>query len=61
MEGQNHDMHVLLNCIRSGVVSFAGGAPPAVAIEFARKAIESEFRPSNQEIEELTQTIKKGG
>ena len=60
LEGQNHDMHVLLNCIRSGVVSFAGGAPPSVAIEFARKSIESEFRPSNQEIEELTQQIKKG-
>jgi len=61
MEGQNHDIHVLLNCIRSGIVSFAGGAPPAVAIEFARKSIESDHRPSSAEIEELSQAIKKGG
>lgn len=61
LEGQNHDTHVLLNCIRAGIVSFAGGSPPAVAIEFARKAIESDHRPSAQEIEELQQTIKKGG
>ncbi len=61
LEGQNHDLHVLMNCIRSGIVSFAGGAPPAVAIEFARKAIESDHRPSGQEIEELAQQIKKGG
>jgi chemotaxis protein MotA len=61
LEGQNHDLHVLLNCIRSGIVSFAGGAPPAVAIEFARKAIESDHRPTSEEIEELSQQIKKGG
>lgn len=60
IEGINHDTHTLMSSIRAGVVSFAGGAPPAVAIEFARKAIESAHRPSSAEIEELTQQVKKG-
>ena len=49
----NHETHVLLNTIRAGVVSFAGGAPPAVALEFARKSIESLNRPSNEEMEKI--------
>ena len=54
----NHDTHVLLNAIRAGVVSFAGGAPPAVALEFARKSIESDKRPSEKEIEEIQQAAR---
>jgi len=50
---------VLMNAMRAGVVSFAGGSPPAVAIEFARKAVESANRPTTEEIEELQQQIKK--
>lgn len=61
IEGINHDTHTLLSAVRAGVVSFAGGSPPAVAIEFARKAVESANRPTSQEIEELSQQIKKGG
>jgi chemotaxis protein MotA len=60
IEAANSDMHALMNAIRAGVVSFAGGSPPAVAIEFARKAIESHSRPTSEEIEQLTQQIKKG-
>jgi chemotaxis protein MotA len=59
IEGINHDTHVLMNAMRAGVVSFAGGSPPAVAIEFARKAVESANRPTTEEIEELQQQIKK--
>lgn len=54
----NHDTHVLLNSIRAGVVSFAGGAPPAVALEFARKSIESDKRPSDAEMEQIQQEIR---
>jgi len=55
-----HDEHVLLNSIRAATVSFAGGAPPAVALEFARKSIESEFLPSQEEVEEIIQATKNG-
>lgn len=56
----NHETHVMLNAIRAGVVSFAGGAPPAVALEFARKSIESDLRPTAEEMEQLQQEMRKG-
>ncbi|MCC6933629.1 MAG: flagellar motor stator protein MotA [Deltaproteobacteria bacterium] len=58
IEMVNHENHVLLNAIRAGVVSFAGGAPPAVALEFARKSIESDMRPTEQEMEEIQQAAR---
>lgn len=61
VEMVNHDTHILLNAIRAGVVSFAGGAPPAVALEFARKSIESNVRPTAEEMEEINQLVRKGG
>lgn len=60
LERMNHETHVLLNSIRAGVVSFAGGAPPAVALEFARKSIESDLRPSNAEMDAIQQEVRKG-
>lgn len=59
IETMNHDIHVLLNSIRAAVVSFAGGSPPAVAIEFARKSIPDRIRPTSQEIEDLQKELKK--
>jgi len=56
----NHDTHVLLNSIRAAVVSFAGGSPPQVALEFARKSIESFNRPTNEEMEQIIQESRKG-
>jgi chemotaxis protein MotA len=55
-----HDQHVMLSAIRAAVVSFAGGAPPAVALEFARKSIEGSMRPSAEEMEEINQAVRKG-
>ena len=60
IESINHENHMVLNAIRAAVVSFAGGSPPAVAIEFARKAIDTDFRPTSAEIEELSSAAKKG-
>jgi chemotaxis protein MotA len=59
IETMNHETHVLLNAIRSAVVSFAGGAPPQVALEFARKSIETGNRPTNEELEQIIQQTKK--
>ena len=53
VEIANHDTHVLLNAIRAGIVAFASGSPPAVALEFARKAIESDKRPTDEEMEKV--------
>jgi chemotaxis protein MotA len=49
----------LLKCVRAGLVAFAGGAPPAVALEFARKTIPSCFRPTAEQLEEIIKDAKK--
>jgi chemotaxis protein MotA len=49
----------ILKCVQAGLVSFAGGAPPQVALEFARKTIPSSFRPTSEELEEIIKEAKK--
>ena len=60
MEQVQHEEHVLYSAIRSALVSFAGGAPPGVALEFARKSIDSAKRPTDEEMEEIQQAARKG-
>lgn len=45
----------LLVVIKSALVSFVGGSPPQIALEYARRAIPPHFRPSFKELED---TIK---
>ena len=59
MEHGVRENTALLKCIRAGLVSFAGGAPPAVALEFARKTIPSCFRPTSEQLEEIIKEAKK--
>ncbi len=59
MEHNVRDVTNLLKCVKAGLVSFAGGAPPAVALEFARKTIPSAFRPTAEELEEIIKESKK--
>ncbi len=60
LEMINGETHTLLNSVRAAVVAFAGGAPPAVALEFARKSISGSLRPSTEEMDQLQQEIRKG-
>ncbi len=60
MEAIVRDGSSTLKCVKAGLVSFAGGAPPQVALEFARKTIPSFFRPTAEELEELLKEAKKG-
>jgi chemotaxis protein MotA len=46
-----------LRCLRQGLIAFVKGSPPALAIEFARRSIPGELRPSFQE----TEAACKGG
>ncbi len=41
-----------LNCIKNGVVAFARGDSPMICVEFARRNIEPEKRPSFKEVED---------
>jgi len=38
-------------CMKAGILACMNGYPPAIAIEFARKSIESDFRPTFYELE----------
>ncbi len=44
-EGRYH------GCLRSGVMAFIKGAPPVMAIEFARRSIPAHIRPTFKELE----------
>jgi len=47
-----------LRCIKEGVVASLKGAAPIVAIEFARKAIFSDERPSSDETDAACRAVK---
>jgi len=47
-----------LECIKSGVVAFAKGNAPAIAVEFARRVIYEESRPTFSELEQTV--LSKG-
>lgn len=49
----------ILKTVKAGLVSFAGGAPPQVALEFARKTIPNDMRPTSEELEQLMKDAKK--
>jgi len=49
---------VYLRSIKAGVVAYAKGMPPIVAVEFARRVIVNDFRPSFAAVEEACRAIK---
>jgi len=48
-------------CIKHGVVAFAKGNTAAVAVEFSRRSIFSDYRPGFKEVEEACKALKSGG
>jgi chemotaxis protein MotA len=46
--------HAYMSCIRTALLSFARGDSPMTSVEFARRNIEPEDRPSFAELESLT-------
>lgn len=48
-----------LSCIKAAMVALQRGAPPIVCVEFARRSITPEERPSFEEIDKATKEIKK--
>jgi chemotaxis protein MotA len=50
-----------LRCIKEGVIASLRGAAPIVAVEFARKAIFSDERPSSDETDAACRALKSGG
>lgn len=50
-----------LRCIREGVLATLRGSAPMFAVEFARKALYSDQRPSGPELEAACSALKSGG
>jgi chemotaxis protein MotA len=60
------EMQVLANgkylqCVKEGVLAAARGAAPAIAVEFSRRSIFNDERPSFQELDTALQALKAGG
>ncbi len=48
-----------LHCIKAAMVALQRGAPPLVCVEYARRSIQPEERPSFDEMDKATKSIKK--
>ncbi len=60
IEMLGHAQHRFLLCIKDGVLAAARGNTPELAIEFARRSIFSDERPSAKEMEEVLKALKAG-
>jgi chemotaxis protein MotA len=58
MEARVADNGKYEECIRAGVMAVYKGLPPAIAIEFARRVLPAEVRPSFDETERLCRAAK---
>lgn len=54
LEGRALAEERYMACIRTALLSFARGDPPITSVEFARRNIEPDVRPSFSELEEMT-------
>lgn len=57
LECIGHNEAKFLQCIKAGILAFANGSAPIVAVEFARRVIFSYDRPSNAEMEAACKAI----
>jgi chemotaxis protein MotA len=44
-------------CIKAGILAYMQGYAPSVAVEFARKALNTDVRPSFYEVEEAVENL----
>lgn len=58
MEKLAQDESKYFACIKAGLISFASGVAPAIAVEFARRAVFSVDRPSSVELDQRMREIK---
>ena len=58
--GSSHssDQHYLL-CIKTAIIAHMQGYAPQVSVEFARKSLASNMRPSFKEVEEMLEELPK--
>jgi chemotaxis protein MotA len=47
-----------LECIKAGIVAYAKGSPPTMVVEFSRRVIYNDVRPTFEELEEAVKALK---
>ncbi len=50
--------HKYIDCIKSGILAYLNGFSPVICVEFARKSLSNDMRPSFYEIEESVSKLK---
>jgi len=60
IEHRNAEAARYYACMREGIMAFNKGVSPAIAVEFARRNIYTEVRPSFQAIEAACRKVKSG-
>jgi len=48
-------------CMKAGMLAYLNGYAPVVCVEFARKALESDVRPTFYEVEEAVSALPAVG
>jgi chemotaxis protein MotA len=58
LAGLNNEDAIYYQCLRTGLASFVKGSPPLLAVEFARRSLPHEMRPSFKDAEAA---VRSGG
>jgi chemotaxis protein MotA len=59
--GQTHALDArYLMCIRAGIMAHVQGYAPQVSVEFSRKTLNSQYRPSFADVEDMLQNVGSG-
>lgn len=61
MEGQIAESSAVFNTIKAGLIAFAKDCSPKVCVEFARRSIPPECRPTFDEVDKATSGAGKSG
>jgi chemotaxis protein MotA len=60
LEHQAREHQSLMLVVKAWLNAFVQGWPPALSVEYARRAVPADFRPTFEELEEMMRNKKKG-
>jgi len=60
LRSRNQSDSAYMKCLKQCLLSFCKGLPPSIAVEYGRRSIPTEMRPSFLEVEEACKGARKG-
>ena len=60
LRSRNYSDSAYMKCLKQCLLAFSKGTPPSIAVEYGRRIIPSEMRPSFVEVEEACKDARKG-